>query len=98
MATLPNGSTAATPAATAAAAAAAGGACSTGKELLQYSAEQMMLFSNKKLTELLKGCGLKQAGKKEEMVRRLLEYQRRLRKAALSSNTAAAGHRAVHRS
>jgi hypothetical protein len=50
----------------------------------------MMLFSNKKLTELLKGCGLKVAGKKDDMVRRLMEYQRRVRKAAQGSSSTAA--------
>jgi len=54
-----------------------------------------MLFSNKKLTELLRGCGCKVTGKKEDLVRRLLEYQRRLKKAAQASSTAATAPKAA---
>lgn len=71
------------------AAAAAPGLCRASKQLLAYSPEQMLALSNKALAELLKGCGLKVGGRKEDLVRRLMEHQRRVRKAASGGGAAA---------
>lgn len=80
---------AALPNATNLPAAAAPGLCSASKQLLAYSPEQMLALSNKALAELLKGCGLKVGGRKEDLVRRLMEHQRRVRKAASGGGAAA---------
>jgi hypothetical protein len=54
----------------------------------------MLALSNKALAELLKGCGLKVGGRKEDLVRRLIEHQRRVRKAAAGGAGGAASRTA----
>eukprot|EP00879_Flechtneria_rotunda_P007991 GHRR01008372.1.p1 GENE.GHRR01008372.1~~GHRR01008372.1.p1 ORF type:complete len:235 (+),score=97.59 GHRR01008372.1:141-845(+) len=47
-----------------------------------YTADQLKCNTNKELVELLKARNCPVSGKKDELIRRLLDYQRRLKRAA----------------